>query len=71
MINTYADIWMDYPAFWAPRGTVPLSFVDGSTENITLVNPHLDEELTQHGRPVTEMTRDDWEQFVKWVRIDE
>jgi hypothetical protein len=71
VINTYAEIWMDYPAFWAPRGTVPLSFVDGSTENIKLVNPHLGEELTQHALPVTAMTRDDWDQFVKWVRVDE
>ena len=52
MINTYAGIWMDYPAFWEPRGTATISFVDGSTRLIKFFNPDLGEILVQHGIPV-------------------
>ena len=70
VINTNAGIWMDYPAFWKPRGTATSSFVDGSTKAIKFFNPDLEDILVQHGIPAGPETQVDFDRFVEWVRID-
>ncbi len=67
VVDTYNQVWKDFPAFWDPNNKLAMSFVDGSSRIIELKNPKLAEIVTAHEIPVTNESQDDFNQFSEWL----
>ena len=59
--------WKDIPAFWTDDGRYALSFIDGSSRIVQVINPELPTLLTANELPVTPDTSDDFEQLAEWL----
>ncbi len=67
-LNTIGGVrWKDVPAIWTEDGRYALSFIDGSSRIVQSANPELADILTTNEMPVTEETRDDFEQLSEWL----
>ena len=55
------------PAFWTEDGRYALSFIDGSSKIVQVINPDLPQILTQNELPVTADTQQDFDQLAEWL----
>lgn len=68
VVDMRANRWKDLPSYWTDDGRFALSFVDGSSQIVTLKNPQLEEcPLTQNETTVTPCTQLDFNQFSEWL----
>ena len=65
--NTGGVQWKDVPAFWTEDGRYALSFIDGSSKIVQVINPDLPQILTQNELPVTAETQQDFDQLAEWL----